>query len=65
MRYGRGRKGEHLKEVKTQERIGSAGRDNTRRMVVRILTWLNPLKARTVSGQCQEGQAGREVLLAA
>jgi hypothetical protein len=65
MRHGRGRKGEHLREVKSQERIGSTGSGNTGRMAVRILTWLNPLKAHPVSGQCQEGQAGREVPLAA
>jgi hypothetical protein len=50
MRHGRGRKGEYPREVKTQERIGSTVWGNTRRSAVRILTWLNPLKARSFDG---------------
>jgi hypothetical protein len=43
--HGRGRKGEHPREMKTQERIGSIRSGNTGRLVARILAWLKPLKA--------------------
>jgi hypothetical protein len=43
--YGRGRKGENPREVKTQERIGSNRQGNTGRMDVRTLVQLKPLKA--------------------
>jgi hypothetical protein len=59
-RHGRVRRGEHPKEVKTQERIGSGRRDNTRWLAAWILAWLNPLEAiphlrpggTTTSGPC-------------
>jgi hypothetical protein len=35
-RFGHGRRGENLTEMKTQERIGPNRRGKTRRMVVRI-----------------------------
>jgi hypothetical protein len=43
--YGRGRKGENPREVKTQERIGSNRQGNTGRMDARTLVQLKPLKA--------------------
>jgi hypothetical protein len=49
IRYGRGRKGENPREVKSQERIGSNRQGNTGRLVVRTFTRLKPLKVNPVS----------------
>jgi len=43
-RHGQGRRREHLKELKTQERIGAGRLGNTRRLDARTHTQLNPLK---------------------
>jgi hypothetical protein len=58
-RPSHGRRGENLREMKTQERIGSNRRGKTGRMDARILTRLKPLKAslpRTVAGNQKEGR---------
>lgn len=44
-RYGRARKGDYPRELKTQERIGSYHPGNTGWLVARTLAWLKPLKA--------------------
>jgi hypothetical protein len=50
MWYGRGGKGEDLREVKTQERIGTYRQGKTGWLDARLLPRLNPLKTTSSFG---------------